>query len=191
MKNYINKVHPNSGLLSRNQRLVEPEKGDKRWRYSKEERLKIYSIIKDELDDVPNVALGLGSENPQLWDELGLNKIVYTRRCRVSIQRRKKIMNTHLSMSKETISSFVYQGCFFKQKGRNRMKNKLKIPIVAVTIIYRTDSGEDDSTTSYNDKIYNKEMLCKLDYVAHLYCIEIGDLWWPAYAKFLEAGLIQ
>ena len=69
------------------------------------------------------------------------------------------------------------------------MKNKLKIPIVAVTIIYRTDSGEDDSTTSYNDKIYNKEMLCKLDYVAHLYCIEIGDLWWPAYAKFLEAGI--
>ena len=74
LKNYINKVHPNSGLLSRNQRLVEPEKGDKRWRYSKEERLKIYSIIKDELDDVPNVALGLGSENPELWDELGLNK---------------------------------------------------------------------------------------------------------------------
>ena len=69
------------------------------------------------------------------------------------------------------------------------MKNKLKIPIVALTIIYRTDSGEDDSTTSYNPKIYNKKMLCKLDFVAHLYCIEIGDLWWPAYAKFLEAGI--
>ena len=74
MKNYINNVHPNSGLLSRNQKLVEPEQGDKRWRYSKEERIKIYSIIKNELVDVPNVALGLGSENPELWDELGLNK---------------------------------------------------------------------------------------------------------------------
>lgn len=74
MKNYINNVHPNSGLLSRNQKLVEPEKEDKRWRYNKEERIKIYSIIKNELVDVPNVALELGSENPELWDELGLNK---------------------------------------------------------------------------------------------------------------------
>lgn len=74
MINYINNVHPNSGLLSRNQKLVEPEQGDKRWRYSKEERMKIYSIIKNELVDVPKLALGLGSESPELWDELLLDK---------------------------------------------------------------------------------------------------------------------
>jgi len=74
LKNYITKTHPNSGLITRNQKLVEPEKGDKRWRYSKEERIKIYSVIKDELKYVPNIKLGLGSENPELWDELGLDK---------------------------------------------------------------------------------------------------------------------
>ena len=74
MINYINNVHPTSGLLSRNQKLVEPEQGDKRWRYSKEERMKIYSIIKNELVDVPKLALGLGSESPELWDELLLDK---------------------------------------------------------------------------------------------------------------------
>ena len=74
LMNDIKEVYPNSGLVSRNQKLVEPEKGDDRWRYSKEERIKIYSIIKSELDDVPNVALGLGSENPEVWDELGLDK---------------------------------------------------------------------------------------------------------------------
>ena len=72
--NFIKKTHPKSDLVSKNQQLVAPEKGDKRWRYSKEERLKIYQIIKNELKNVPNIKLGLGSENPELWDELGLDK---------------------------------------------------------------------------------------------------------------------
>jgi DNA repair photolyase len=74
LKNHIAQTHPNSGLISRNQQLCEPEPGDKRWRYSKEERLKIYKVIQDELKSVSSVKLGLGSENPELWDELGLDK---------------------------------------------------------------------------------------------------------------------
>ena len=74
LKNYIKNVHPKSGLVSRNQQLVEPQPGDKRWRYSKDERLKIYSVIQDELKSVPSIKLGLGSENPDLWDDLGLDK---------------------------------------------------------------------------------------------------------------------
>lgn len=74
LKNYITKTHPNSGLISRNQQLVTPQPGDKRWRYGKDERLKIYGIIQNELKSVPSVKLGLGSENPDLWDDLGLDK---------------------------------------------------------------------------------------------------------------------
>ena len=74
LKNYIKSTHPNSGLITRNQKLVAPQKGDKRWRYSKDERIKIYSLIRDELKNVPSVKLGLGSENPELWDALGLDK---------------------------------------------------------------------------------------------------------------------
>ena len=74
LKNYIKNVHPTSGLITRNQQLTKPAKGDKRWRYSKDERLKIYKVIQNELKSVPSVKLGLGSENPELWDELGLDK---------------------------------------------------------------------------------------------------------------------
>lgn len=74
LKNYIFQIHPRSGLVSPDQCLQEPEQGDNRWRYSKEERIKIYNIIKDELKDVPSVKLGLGSENPEIWDEVGLDK---------------------------------------------------------------------------------------------------------------------
>lgn len=76
LKNYITKVHPKSGLVSRNQQLVSPQPGDKRWRYSKDERLKIYGVIQNELKSVQSVKLGLGSENPELWDDLGLDKTV-------------------------------------------------------------------------------------------------------------------
>ena len=74
LKNYIQKVHPKSGILSRKQKLVAPQPGDNRWRYSKDERLKIYGVIQNELKSVPSVKLGLGSENPDLWDDLGLDK---------------------------------------------------------------------------------------------------------------------
>ena len=75
LKNHISGIRPNTDLFSEEQQLQEPEKGDKRWRYSKEERLRIYGIILDELASVPSMELGLGSENPELWDELGLNKM--------------------------------------------------------------------------------------------------------------------
>jgi DNA repair photolyase len=74
MKNYIKNVHPRSGLFSANQQLVEPEPGDKRWRYSRDERLKIYKVIQDELKSIPSIKLGIASEYPELWNELGLDK---------------------------------------------------------------------------------------------------------------------
>lgn len=74
LKNYITTTHPKCGLITRNQKLVAPAKGDKRWRYGKAERLKIYQVIKNELKSVPSVKLGLGSENPEIWDDLGLDK---------------------------------------------------------------------------------------------------------------------
>jgi DNA repair photolyase len=74
LKNYIKTCYPKSGLLARTQQLVEPEEGDNRWRYGEEERIKIYSIIKDELQNVSNIKLELASENPELWNKLGMNK---------------------------------------------------------------------------------------------------------------------
>jgi DNA repair photolyase len=74
LKNFIERNFSESDLISSYDMLVEPEKGDKRWRYSKDERIKIYSIIKDELKGIKNIKLGLGAEVPDLWDELGLDK---------------------------------------------------------------------------------------------------------------------
>jgi len=74
LKNFIERNFPESDLISSFDKLVVPEKGDKRWRYDKDERIKIYSIIRDELKGIKNVKLGLGAEVPAIWDELGLNK---------------------------------------------------------------------------------------------------------------------
>jgi DNA repair photolyase len=74
LKNFIERNFSDSDLTSSFDRLVEPETGDKRWRYAKDERIKIYSMIKEELKGIKNIKLGLGAEVPELWDELGLNK---------------------------------------------------------------------------------------------------------------------
>jgi hypothetical protein len=74
LKNFIEKTHLNSGLLSASQDLQEPEKGDKRWRYNKEERIKIYKVIIDELKDVNTISVGLASEDHDIWAEVGLDK---------------------------------------------------------------------------------------------------------------------
>jgi len=74
LKNFITRIFPNSELTSSFNKLVEPEKGDKRWRYGKDDRIKIYSIIKDELKGIKNIKLGLGTEVPELWDDVGLDK---------------------------------------------------------------------------------------------------------------------
>jgi len=74
LKNFITRTFSNSDLISSFDKLVEPEKGDKRWRYGNDERIKIYSMIKNELKEIKNVKLWLGAEVPELWDELGLNK---------------------------------------------------------------------------------------------------------------------
>ena len=74
LKNFITRTFSNSDLISSFDKLVEPEKGDKRWRYGKDERIKIYSMIQDELKGIKNVKLGLGAEDPAIWDELGMNK---------------------------------------------------------------------------------------------------------------------
>jgi DNA repair photolyase len=74
LKNYIERNFSNSDLILSFNKLVAPEKGDKRWRYSKDDRIKIYSMIKDELKEIKNIKLGLGAEVPELWDNLGLDK---------------------------------------------------------------------------------------------------------------------
>lgn len=73
LKNYIEKAHSNSGLFSNNQKLQEPQKGDKRWRYSDTERIKIYSAIKKKLDETGPI-LQLSAENPDMRDKIGLDK---------------------------------------------------------------------------------------------------------------------
>ncbi len=74
LKNFIERTFSNSDLISSFDKLDAPEKGDKRWRYGKNERLEIYRMIKDELNEIKNVKLGLGAEDPSIWDELGMNK---------------------------------------------------------------------------------------------------------------------
>jgi DNA repair photolyase len=74
LKNFIERNFSDSDLISSFDKLDSPEKGDKRWRYGKNERIKIYSMIKNELKEIKNVKLWLGAEIPELWDELGLNK---------------------------------------------------------------------------------------------------------------------
>lgn len=74
LKNFIEKTFPSSDLISSYDKLMQPEKGDKRWRYNKEDRIKIYKMIKDELRGIKNIKLGLGAEVPELWDDVGLDK---------------------------------------------------------------------------------------------------------------------
>jgi DNA repair photolyase len=74
LMNYIKKIHPKSGLFSRIQKLVEPQKGDKRWRYSVADRLNIYKVVQDELKNVSGVKFSLGAEYPVVWNDLGLDK---------------------------------------------------------------------------------------------------------------------
>ncbi|MBT8381349.1 MAG: hypothetical protein KJO59_03210, partial [Ignavibacteria bacterium] len=74
LKNFIERNFPESDLILSFDKLVEPEKGDKRWRYNKDDRIKIYTMIKEELKGIKNIKLGLGAEVPKLWDDLGLDK---------------------------------------------------------------------------------------------------------------------
>lgn len=110
LKNYIKNVHPKSGLFSPNQQLVEPEPGDKRWRYSRDERLKIYKVIQDELKSVPSVKLGIASEYPELWDELGLDKTDIHSSVVYQYGDDKK-MTARDNLSKLIYSSSAKQGC--------------------------------------------------------------------------------
>jgi len=89
LKNFIERNFSNSDLISSYNKLVVPEKGDKRWRYSKDDRIKIYSVIRDELKGIKNIQLGLGAEVPELWDDLGLDKAGV--HCNVVHQYNKKI----------------------------------------------------------------------------------------------------
>ncbi|MCZ7616360.1 MAG: hypothetical protein M5T52_23095 [Ignavibacteriaceae bacterium] len=52
LKNFIERNFSDSDLTSSFDKLVAPEKGDKRWRYDKDERMKIYSMIKEELNGI-------------------------------------------------------------------------------------------------------------------------------------------
>jgi DNA repair photolyase len=70
----IQKNIPGTDLFNKNQNLVEPVKGDKRWRYSEEERIKIYTSIINKFGKKYKSKLGLAAEDPSIWDAVGLNK---------------------------------------------------------------------------------------------------------------------
>ena len=70
----IKKNIPDTDLFGTEQNLVEPVKGDKRWRYSAIERTKIYNSIIKGFGKTYKNKLGLAAENPSVWDSVGLNR---------------------------------------------------------------------------------------------------------------------
>ena len=70
----IKKNIPHTDLFNNKQNLVEPKIGDKRWRYSSEERISIYNSIIKSFGKSNHDKLGLAAEDPDIWDAVGLNK---------------------------------------------------------------------------------------------------------------------
>lgn len=70
----IKKNIPRTDLFETEQNLVEPVKGDKRWRYSANERTDIYNIIIKGFGEAHKNKLGLAAEDPSIWDSVGLSR---------------------------------------------------------------------------------------------------------------------
>jgi len=73
LKNYIIRLFPDSGLFDDMSLYNAPEPGDKRWRYTDDERVAIYKMLIDEIGNQDNISIGLGSEQPRIWDKVGLD----------------------------------------------------------------------------------------------------------------------
>lgn len=69
----ILKYFPTTDLFDATQQLLPPEGEDHRWRYSADERVKIYSRIIKAFPEKFRDRIKLGSENPDLWARLGMD----------------------------------------------------------------------------------------------------------------------
>jgi len=69
----IQKYFPTTDLFNKTQHLLPPEGEDHRWRYSADERVKIYSRIIEAFPEIFRDRINLGSENPDLWARLGMD----------------------------------------------------------------------------------------------------------------------
>jgi DNA repair photolyase len=76
LKNYIGNISPDINLFNEDQQLVPPAEGDKRWRYLKEERVRIYSLIINSLKPRNRKTIQLCAEEPEVWRKLNLNPFV-------------------------------------------------------------------------------------------------------------------
>lgn len=69
LKSVIINNYPNTNLFDTSQALVPPI-GKDRWRYSLNERVKIYDDLMGKMIGYGNVKIGLGAENPETWSKL-------------------------------------------------------------------------------------------------------------------------
>ncbi|MCZ7603124.1 MAG: hypothetical protein M5R37_09660 [Melioribacteraceae bacterium] len=74
LKNYIPEAWPEVDMFDDLQNFQEPEKVDKRWRYSKEDRIEIYSLLINSLPENHQDLVKLGAENPEIWEKLEIDK---------------------------------------------------------------------------------------------------------------------
>lgn len=73
LRNVIQQISPDTNLFTDEQQLAPPIKGDKHWRYSEEDRVRIYSLIINSLQPRNRKNIQLCAEDPEVWKQLNLN----------------------------------------------------------------------------------------------------------------------
>ena len=76
LMNHIKRSSPGTNLFETEYPLIPPIKGDKRWRYAEDDRVKIYSLILNSLKPEHRKLIQLGAEDPEVWKQLNLNPFV-------------------------------------------------------------------------------------------------------------------
>lgn len=71
--NKLRRINNNAQHLGADQALIEPMRDDKRWRYSVDDRINIYSMMINALSKDNQRKIFLGAENPEIWERLGIN----------------------------------------------------------------------------------------------------------------------
>jgi DNA repair photolyase len=71
----IKKNYPDTDLFDPSQELSKPEQKYDRYRYFIEERVNIYSKLIDLIKERSPAKIGLGSETPELWEQIKMAKI--------------------------------------------------------------------------------------------------------------------
>lgn len=80
LKSAIWKNYPETDLFSAYQGLVKPKHKFDRYRYPLEERVKIYSLLIDEIRKHTNVPVRFGAETPELWLRMGFSSEEFLRK---------------------------------------------------------------------------------------------------------------